>query len=113
MGNRLSLDMKALSCLLTVLTITACMGAPPENPQIRADIGEDIPLAEAIRRANTQFPDLQPLTAAEVIAAVKMIKQEHPDISEAIHRIYMRIVEEGVLPRGVYFSRIPGTRDGH
>ena len=74
---------------------------------MRADIGEDIPLAEAIRRANTQFPDLQPLTAAEVIAAVKMIKREHPDISEAIHRIYIRSVEEGVLPRGVYFSRIP------
>lgn len=99
--------MNTLICPLTILAMAVSLAAAPDDTQIRADISEDIPLTEAIQRANTQFPDLQPLTAAEVIAAVKMIKREHPGMSEAIHRIYLRIVEEGVLPRGVYFSRIP------
>src|SRR4051794_19930607 len=40
----------------------------------RPDIDTDIPLASAVRRANAQFPDVQPLTEEEVIAAVRAIK---------------------------------------
>jgi len=79
---------------------------------MRADIAEDIPLPEAIQRANAQFPDIQPLTAAEVIAAVKLIKLNHPDISAPVEKAYMRIVNEGVLPRGMYFDRIQGMETG-
>jgi hypothetical protein len=99
--------MKVLTCLFTILAIAAPIAATPLDPHMRADVAEDIPLAEGIRRANGQFSDVQPLTVEEVIAAVKAMKLEHPDVSEAIFGIYMRIVEEQVLPRGVYFSRIP------
>ena len=41
-----------------------------------------------------------------------MIRQEHPDISEAVHKIYMRIIKEEVLPSGMYFSRLPVLETG-
>ena len=82
---------------------------------MRADIDKDIPLAEAIRRANKQFPDVQPLTQEEVIAAVRAIKLEHPEIKEAIYEIYQRVIKERVLPKDMYFSHIPAwhTEHGH
>ncbi len=89
--------------------------SPAEDPAIREDIDKDIPLAEALRRANQQFPDAQPLTEEEVIAAVRNIKQKHPDIPEDFYRTYQRVVNEHILPRGMYFSQIRGwqTELGH
>ena len=76
---------------------------------------KDIPLAEAILRANQQFPDVQPLTEEEVIAAMRAIKLEYPDISDSVYQIYQRVVNERVLPKGMYFSHIPAwhTKYGH
>ena len=86
-----------------------------EDTQMRADIEKDIPLAEALRQANQQFSDTQPLTEEEVVAAVRNIKQVHPDIPEDFYKTYQRVVNEHVLPRGMYFSHIPGwdTDRGH
>lgn len=102
--------MKALTCLFSILAMAATITTSAQHPQTRSEIAEDIPLGEAIREANEQFSAVQPLTVEEVIAAVRTIRSKHPDISEAIHRVYMRIVEEQVLPRGVYFSRLAVLR---
>jgi len=75
-----------------------------QDAQTRADIDKDIPLVEGIRRANEQFPDVEPLTEPEVVAAVRHIKTAHPDILEEIYETYQRVVRENVLPRGMYFS---------
>lgn len=98
-------DMKTLTSLISILAITSA-NALAQDPQIRADINKDIPLAEAVQRANVQFPDVQPLTEQGVVAAVKRIRAKHPDITEAVHDIYMRVIRERVLPRGMYFSRL-------
>jgi hypothetical protein len=52
------------------------------------------------------FPDRQPLTEDEVIAAVKAIKLTHPDIKPEVFDTYMRVVKERVLPKGMYFGHI-------
>ena len=98
--------MKALTilCMLGLLAFSA--SAPADDKEVRLDIAKDIPLAEAIRRANEQFPDAQPLTEDEVIAAVRGIKLTHPDIKAEIYEVYMRVVRERVLPKDMYFSRI-------
>ena len=88
---------------------------PAKDPQMRADIEKDIPLVEGLQRVNQQFPSAQPLTEEEVVAAVRNIKQAHPDIPEAFYTTYQRIVKERVLPKGMYFSHISGwdTDLGH
>ena len=85
------------------------------DSQMRPDIEKDIPLAEAIARANKQFPDTTPLKEEEVIAAVRNLKQKHPEIPDAFYQAYQRVIKERVLPRGMYFSQITGwdTEQGH
>ena len=98
--------MKILATIVIALVLTLPASMLAQSKDIRADIDKDIPLAEAVRQANEQFPSAQPLTEQEVIAAVRAIKLEHPDISEPIYQIYQRVVKENLLPRGVYFSHI-------
>jgi serine/threonine protein kinase/formylglycine-generating enzyme required for sulfatase activity len=86
---------------------------PAGAPETREDIDKDIPLAEALHRANERFPDPQPLTEEEVIAAVRNIKQKHPDIPDAVYQAYQRVVSEHMLPKGMYFSQIPGWVTEH
>lgn len=74
--------------------------------QVRPDIDKDIPLSEGVNRYNAQFPDPQPLTEDEVIAAVRRIKAEHPDITDAVYGVYERVVKEKVLPKGMFFSHM-------
>lgn len=100
--------MKTLTLLLTLALLTFSAPAPAEDKEMRPDIDKDIPLAEAIRRANVQFPDAQPLTEEEVIAAVRAIKLTHPDIKADVYEVYMRVVRERVLPKDMFFSRITG-----
>ena len=94
--------MKTFVTLITLLVLTL--------PSL-ADVGmqpldKDIPLAEGIRRANELFPDVQPLTEQEVIAAVQAIKLKHSDIKDDVYETYMRVVREKVLPKGMFFNRI-------
>jgi hypothetical protein len=98
--------MKALTILLTAGLLAFSVSAQVENKEMRSDIDKDIPLTEAIRRANEQFPDAQPLTEEEVVAAVQAIKLTHPDIKKDIYVAYMRVVKERVLPKNMYFSQI-------
>jgi hypothetical protein len=98
--------MKALTLLLTLGLLAFSVSARAENKEMRPDIDKDIPLAEAIRRANEQFPDPQPLTEDEVVASVQAIKLTHPDIKKDIYETYMRVVRERVLPKDMYFSQI-------
>ena len=69
-------------------------------------LDKDIPLSEGIQQANAFFPDIQPLTEQEVVAAVKAIKLMQPDIETNVYQIYMRIVTDRVWPKGLYFRRI-------
>ena len=54
--------------------------------QIRADIDKDIPLTDAIEQANARFSDVQPLTEAEVVAAVRAIKLKQEDIPDSVFK---------------------------
>jgi protocatechuate 3,4-dioxygenase beta subunit len=83
---------------------------------MRTGFEKDIPLTEAVERLNQQFTNVPPLTEEEVIAAVRTIKDKHPDIEEAVYRVYQRVATEKVLPKGMYFEHTDGwtkTRDGH
>jgi hypothetical protein len=93
--------MKTLVTLVASILLTLASHAADMQP-----LAKDIPLAEGIEKANEMFPDLQPLTEQEVIAAVKAIKLKHPDIKQDVYDTYMRVVNEHVLPKGMYFSRI-------
>jgi hypothetical protein len=106
---------KFMKTLLYIITILGVASLTLVHAQMRADMDKDIPLAEAILQANEQFPDVQPLTEEEVIAAVRAIKLEFPDIKESVYQIYQRVVNERVLPKGMYFSHIPAwhTKYGH
>lgn len=76
-------------------------------------LDKDIPLAEGIQLANKSFPDIQPLTEEEVVAAVKAIKLMHPDIKQDVYETYMRIVKERVLPKGMYFAHTTAWNTGN
>lgn len=97
--------MKTLVYILAFLAVALPRLA---HGQMRPDIDQDIPLAKAIKQANKDFPDVQPLTEDEVIAAVRAIKLQDPGISDAFYKVYQRVADEHVLPKGMYFSRIPG-----
>jgi hypothetical protein len=77
-------------------------------PGVRRDLDKDVPLRKAIREYNTKCPDKNPLTEAEVIAAVRDLRAHHPKVTEAIFQLYQRVANEKILPRGMYFSRITG-----
>jgi len=94
--------MNTIVTLITLLLLTL----PGFAAEQMKPLDKDIPLAEGIRQANELFPDAQPLTEEEVIAAVKAIKLKHPDIKPDVYETYMRVVKERVLPKGMYFSRI-------
>lgn len=98
-------SMKALAILTMFSLLTIPTSGQAQGRAIRPDIDKDIPLAQAIRQANNQFPDALPLTEEEVVAAVRAIKLEHPDIKEEIYETYMRVVRERVLPKGMYFAQ--------
>ena len=76
--------------------------------QGRKDIDQDIPLARAISRANLEFRNEEPLTEEEVIAAIRDIKARHPDMEEAVRRVFERVAKERMLPKGMSFSHISG-----
>lgn len=107
--------MKTLAYFFMIVALALTALAQAQTREIRADIEQDIPLAEGIRRANEQFPDAEPLTEQEVIAAVQAIKLKCPEIEATTYEVYQRVVQERVLPKGMYFSRITAwhTPDGH
>jgi hypothetical protein len=106
--------MKSIITFITVAFLALTASVRAQNNGVRSDIDKDIPLAQAIERVNEQFPDSQPLTEEEVVAAVRAIKLKHPDIKDETYELYMRIVKERVIPRDMYFSRTTGwdTRYG-
>ncbi len=84
---------------------------------IRQDIDRDIPLRAAVQRANlhyrafwasTDAADHLPLTEEEVVAAVMQIRAKHPDLENSLQSIYQRVVDEHVLPKGMYFEQFTG-----
>ena len=105
--------MKVLAILLTLSFFSVAVSVPAEDKQIRPDIDKDIPLAEAIQRSNEQFPDAQPLTEAEVITAVRAMKMTCPDLPDEIRNVYLRVVQERVLPKDMYFSQITRWNTEH
>src|SRR5262249_34165998 len=61
---------------------------------------------------NKKYPDNNPLTEAEVIAAVRQIRRRHPTIPDEIFELYQKVVGERVLPPGFYLSRMTRLVDG-
>jgi hypothetical protein len=103
--------MRKLTTLVTLLLLLLPAFA---DLYTRPDIDKDIPLAEAIRRVNEEFPDPTPLTEDEVVAAVQAIRLAHPSIPADIYKTYMRVVKERVLPKDMWFTRMTSwrTKDG-
>ena len=83
-----------------------------QDSDTRADIETEIPLAKALEAFNKKYPDRNPLTEAEVIAAIRMIKRKDPEIPDAVLKVYLQVIEKKVLPRGMYFSRRTALIDG-
>ncbi len=105
--------MKTLATLMTIIVLAWPAPTQAQFDQMRPDIDKDIPLAEAVKRFNAQFPDPQPLTEAEVIASVQQIKTAHPDVEDAVYQMYQRVAKERVVPRGMFFSHMSSlTSDG-
>lgn len=94
--------MKTLVTFIALFLLTL----PTPAADSMTPLNKDIPLSEGVRQANEMFPDRQPLTEDEVIAAVKAVKLKHPDMKQDVYDTYMRVVKERVLPKGMYFSRI-------
>jgi len=88
------------------LSVLFLLTLPTHAADRMTPLDKDIPLSEGIQLANKEFPDRQPLTEDEVIAAVRAIKLTHPDMKQDVYDTYMRVVKERVLPKGMYFSRI-------
>jgi hypothetical protein len=93
--------MKTFATLTALLALAFSGLAQQDMPPFDKDIG----LSEGVRLANKHFPNLQPLTDQEVIAAVKAIKLTHPDIKEEVYDQYIRVVRDHVLPKGMSFRR--------
>ena len=73
---------------------------------MRVDLDRDIPLREAIERANKKYSwQTEPLTEAEVIATIRA-KSNSEDMPPEVQAVYRRVVDEKVLPRGMYFGEI-------
>ena len=87
----------------------ATLGLAGEMPPL----DKDMSLAQGIELANKSFPDIQPLTEQEVIAAVKALKLMHPEVRQDVYDTYMRIVKEGVLPKGMCFKHITNWNTGN
>jgi hypothetical protein len=102
-----------MKTIVYVLSLLAVALPRLAQAQMRPDIDQDIPLAQAIEQANRDFPDVQPLTEDEVVAAVRAMKLQDAGISDAIYKVYQRVVKERVLPKGMYSATfrdgIPGT----
>ena len=75
--------MKTLIYSISIITLAL---AGLAQAQIRADIDKDIPLTDAIEQANARFSDVQPLTEAEVVAAVRAIKSKQEDIPDSVFK---------------------------
>ena len=76
------------------------------DPAARPDLDKPIPLAKAVEDFNKLYPDRNPLTEAEVVAAVRAIKVAHPDMPDEFYGLYQKVAEERILPPGFYFSCI-------
>lgn len=75
------------------------------------DITVEIPLEKAVAAFNVKYPDANPLTSDEVIAAIRSWdRSEHP-VSDEVLAIYQRVIKERILPKGMYFSRITNLWD--
>jgi len=101
------------STLITLLSscsfLICVLGA---GPDARPDLDKPIALAKAVEEFNKKYPDNNPLTEAEVIAAVRQIRRRHPNIPDEIFELYQKVVEERVLPPGFYLSHMSLLIDG-
>jgi len=70
------------------------------------DITKEISLSRAIEDFNKKCPDKNPLTQQEVIAAIRNWNRKEDPVSDTVYAIYNRVVEQQVLPKGMYFSNI-------
>jgi len=110
MNNRIIFPMIILLFLSYIMPSYALSQEEMLNIYCR-DITKEMPLGEAIDTYNQRYPDANPLTAAEVIAAIRnWDKKRHP-VNDATYALYLRVAEERILPCGMYFSRITRLMD--
>ena len=106
--------MKRLAVALAFLQVVWSCRAQTEADLVHRygrDITKEIRLAEAVAAFNQEYPDPNPLTEDEVIAAIRNWKKDLHPVPDAIHALYLQVAEKRVLPRGMYFKRIAGLRD--
>jgi len=70
------------------------------------DITTEIPLEKAVAAFNAKYPDANPLTSDEIIAAIRNWNRTEMPVSDEVLAVYQRVVKERILPRGMYLSRI-------
>ena len=75
------------------------------------DVTKEMPPAEAVANFNQKYPDANPLTEEEVVASIRGWDRKAHPVNNATYALYLRVAEERILPRGMYFSRIPELRD--
>lgn len=75
------------------------------------DITTEIPLEKAVAAFNAKYPDANPLTPDEVIAAIRHWDRAELPVSNAVLTVYQKVVKERILPKGMYFSKIEVYRD--
>ena len=98
-----------LITLLTSFIVATPLFGSPE--QMRKNIDAEMPLDEAIAEFNSGCPDPSPLTESEVVASIRNMKSEHPDLSDAMYELYQSVVERRMLPKGMYFKRMTSLTD--
>jgi len=75
------------------------------------NITTEIPLEKAVAAFNAKYPDANPLTSDEVIAAIRSWNRTEMPVSDEVLAVYQRVVKKRILPRGMYLSRIGILQD--
>jgi hypothetical protein len=99
-----------ISVFTSSLLVVRVFAANPSDR--RSDIEKPVALAKAVEEFNKKYPDKNPLTEDEVIAAVRQIRRAHPGIPEDVFQLYQKVVAERILPPGFYLSRMTRLIDG-
>jgi hypothetical protein len=101
--------------LLTAILIAFLLGPQimrADSSDRRSDIEKPVPLDKAVEEFNKKYPDKNPLTEAEVIAAVRQIRRRHPTIPDEIFELYQKVADKRILPPGFYLSHMTRLIDG-
>ncbi len=75
------------------------------EPDPNAVSGTHVALSKALTDFNFSYPDNNPLTEEEVIAAIRNMKSTYPEMSDEMFEFFQQVVDKRVLPEGMEFQR--------